>query len=62
MSDEDNFKIGDAVRRKAGRGPTMTVVDVEEEDSGQLVIYCTWYDEKNNEQRGQYPASALVPV
>ena len=28
MSDEDNFKIGDTVRRKAGRGPTMTVVDV----------------------------------
>ena len=46
--------------RKAGRGPTMTVVDVEEEDSGQLMIYCVWFDEKNNEQQGQYPARALV--
>jgi len=61
MSNEDNIKIGDTVRRRAG-GPTMTVVDVEEEDSGQLVIYCTWYDEKNNEQRGQYPARALLLV
>jgi len=62
MSDEDNIKIGDTVRRKAGRGPTMTVVDVEEEDSGQLMIYCVWFDEKNNENRVQYPASALVLV
>jgi uncharacterized protein YodC (DUF2158 family) len=59
MSDEDNIKIGDTVRRKAG-GPTMTVVDVEEEDSGQLLIYCVWFDEKKNEQHGQYPARALV--
>jgi uncharacterized protein YodC (DUF2158 family) len=59
MSDEHNIKIGDTVRRKAG-GPTMTVVDVEEEDSGQLVIYCVWFDEKNNEQQSQYPARALV--
>jgi uncharacterized protein YodC (DUF2158 family) len=59
MSNEDNIKIGDNVRRRAG-GPTMTVVDVEEEDSGQLVIYCVWLDEKNNEQQGQYPARALI--
>ncbi len=58
MSNEDNIKIGDTVRRKAS-GPTMTVVDVEEEDSGQLMIYCVWYDEKNIEQRGQYPARVL---
>ena len=61
MSNEDNIKIGDTVRRKAG-GPNMTVVDVEEEDSGQLIIYCTWYDEKNNEQQGQFPARALLHV
>jgi uncharacterized protein YodC (DUF2158 family) len=61
MSNEDNIKIGDTVRRKAG-GPTMTVVDVEEEDSGELMIYCVWFDEKNNEQQGQYPAPALVPL
>ncbi len=59
MSNEDNIKIGDTVRRKAG-GPTMTVVDVEEEDSGQLMIYCVWFDEKNNEQRVQYPARVLA--
>ncbi|HKD30675.1 MAG TPA: DUF2158 domain-containing protein [Xanthobacteraceae bacterium] len=59
MSNEDNIKIGDTVRRKAG-GPNMTVVDVEEDDSGQLTIYCAWRDEKNNEQRGQYPAGKLV--
>jgi len=27
-----------------------------------LMIYCVWYDEKNNEQQGQYPARALVPL
>jgi len=59
MSNEDNIKIGDTVRRKAG-GPNMTVVDVEEEDSGQLMIYCVWFDEKNNEQRVQYPARVLA--
>jgi uncharacterized protein YodC (DUF2158 family) len=61
MSTDDNIKIGDTVRRRAG-GPTMTVVDVEEEDSGQLMIYCVWFDEKNNENRVQYPARALVLV
>ena len=59
MPNDDNIKIGDTVRRRAG-GPTMNVVDVEEEDSGQLMIYCVWYDEKNNEQQGQYPAHVLV--
>ena len=61
MSNEDNIKIGDTVRRKAG-GPNMTVVDVEEDDSGQLTIYCVWFDEKNNENSGQYPARTLVLV
>jgi len=59
MSNEVNIKIGDTVRRKAG-GPNMTVVDVQEEDSGQFTIYCSWYDEKNNEQQGQFPAHKLV--
>jgi uncharacterized protein YodC (DUF2158 family) len=59
MSNEENIKIGDTVRRRAG-GPTMTVVDVEEEDSGQLTVYCVWFDEKNNENRVQFPARALV--
>jgi len=59
MSDGESIKIGDSVRRRAG-GPTMTVVDVEEEDSGQLMIHCVWFDEKNNENQGQYPAHALV--
>jgi uncharacterized protein YodC (DUF2158 family) len=59
MSNEENIKIGDTVRRRAG-GPTMTVVDVEEEDSGQLTVYCVWFDEKNNENRVQYPARALM--
>ena len=59
MANEVNIKIGDTVRRKAG-GPNMTVVDVEEDDSGQFTIYCVWRDEKNNEQRGEYPAGKLV--
>jgi uncharacterized protein YodC (DUF2158 family) len=58
MSNEDNMKIGDIVRRKAG-GPKMTVIDVDEEDSGELTICCIWFDEKNNEKRGQYPARTL---
>ena len=61
MSKEDNIKIGDTVRRRVG-GPNMTVVDVEEDDSGQLTIYCVWRDEKNIEQSDQYPAGKLVLV
>jgi hypothetical protein len=34
MSNEDSMKIGDIVRRKAD-GPKMTVVDVDEDDSGE---------------------------
>jgi len=58
MSNEVNMQIGDTVRRRAG-GPKMTVVDVEEEDSGELTVYCVWFDEKNNEKRAQYPARTL---
>jgi uncharacterized protein YodC (DUF2158 family) len=58
MSNEVNMQIGDSVRRKAG-GPKMTIVDVEEEDSGELTVYCVWFDEKNNEKKGQYPARML---
>jgi uncharacterized protein YodC (DUF2158 family) len=60
MSNEANIKIGDTVRRKAG-GPDMTVVDVEDDDAGQLTIHCVWF-EKNNEKTGQYPARTLVLV
>jgi uncharacterized protein YodC (DUF2158 family) len=59
MSNEENMKIGDKVRRKAG-GPDMTVVDVQESDSGEFTIHCVWYDEKNKEQQGQFPAKKLV--
>jgi uncharacterized protein YodC (DUF2158 family) len=59
VSDEDSMKIGDKVRRKGG-GPDMTVVDVEESDSGKLTIHCVWYDGKNKEQQGQFPADKLV--
>jgi uncharacterized protein YodC (DUF2158 family) len=58
MPNEENMKIGDKVRRKAG-GPDMTVVDVEELDSGEFTIHCVWY-EKNKEQQGQFPAAKLV--
>jgi uncharacterized protein YodC (DUF2158 family) len=61
MPNEDDIKIGDTVRRKAG-GPDMTVVDVDEDDSGQLTIFCVWLDEKNNEKNGQYPARMLVRI
>ncbi|HLK80214.1 MAG TPA: DUF2158 domain-containing protein [Xanthobacteraceae bacterium] len=60
MPDEDSIKIGDTVRRKGG-GPDMTVVDVEEDDSGQLTVHCVWF-EKNHEKTGQYPARTLVLV
>ena len=58
MSNEANIKIGDTVRRRAG-GPDMTVVDVEEDDTGELTIFCVWFDEKNNEMTAQYPARTL---
>jgi uncharacterized protein YodC (DUF2158 family) len=61
MPDEDVIKIGDTVRRKAG-GPDMTVVDVEEIDPGELTVSCVWFDEKNNEKSGQYPARILQLV
>ena len=60
MSNEDNIKIGDTVRRKAG-GPDMTVVNIEEDDTGQLTIFCVWF-EKSNEKTAQYPARTLVIV
>ena len=61
MPNEYNIRIGDTVRRKAG-GPDMTVVEVEEDDSGELTIFCVWFDEKNNEKTGQYPARILQLV
>ena len=58
MPNED-MNIGDTVRRKGG-GPDMTVVDIEEADSGELAIHCVWYDAQNNEQTAQFPARMLI--
>jgi uncharacterized protein YodC (DUF2158 family) len=58
MGKGENVKIGDKVRRKAA-GPDMTVVDIEESDSGEFTIHCVWY-EKDQEQQGQFPADKLV--
>ena len=58
MAKGENMQIGDKVRRKVG-GPDMTVVDVEESDSGEFTIHCVW-SEKDKEQQGQFPAEKLI--
>jgi uncharacterized protein YodC (DUF2158 family) len=54
------FKIGDTVRLKSG-GPLMTVTGVNQRPNVGEVVWCAWFDEKNNEKTGFYPATAVVP-
>jgi uncharacterized protein YodC (DUF2158 family) len=60
MAKGEDMKIGDKVRGKVG-GPDMTVVDIEESDSGVFTIHCVWY-EKDKEQQGEFQAEKLILI
>jgi uncharacterized protein YodC (DUF2158 family) len=55
-----SFKVGDVVQLKSG-GPLMTVVGFGADANGNQRVNCTWFDEKNIERNGAFPAEALQP-
>jgi uncharacterized protein YodC (DUF2158 family) len=55
------FKKGDIVRLKSG-GPKMTVEDVVEDMGGDLSVYCTWFDEQRQHQKGGFAPGSLEPI
>ena len=54
------MKPGDIVQLKSG-GPRMTVVEVKEW-SGEVRVWCTWFDAKNNTLSESFPLAALKPA
>jgi uncharacterized protein YodC (DUF2158 family) len=52
------FKIGDVVQLKSG-GPIMTVTGFGKDNNANERVNCTWFDDKDNEKNGAYPAEAL---
>ena len=55
----DQFKLGDTVQLKSG-GPVMTVTYVGSLNPGSKPsVSCSWFDEKNQQQHGRWPAEAL---
>jgi uncharacterized protein YodC (DUF2158 family) len=52
------FKVGDVVQLKSG-GPLMTVTGFGAGGDGKERVNCTWFDEKQNEKNGAYPAETL---
>ena len=60
VSKMNEIKPGDVVKLKSG-GPAMTVRDVGNDMSGQLMVYCTWFvDDKP--QQDAFPPHALKVV
>jgi len=59
MTEVAPFEIGDVVRLKSG-GPPMTVTQVGiRHMTGQMTVWCTWFDAKNTPQDGTFPPAAL---
>ena len=52
------FKVGDAVRLKAG-GAQMTVSKLFESPEGREMVQCTWFDKKPREHRAAFVADSL---
>src|SRR5215470_14631384 len=46
------FKVGDAVRLKAG-GAQMTVSKLFKSPEGREMVQCTWFDKKSRVHRGR---------
>lgn len=57
----DTFKEGDVVQLKSG-GPIMTVIKVANNASGELRVWCVWFDNKQVEQSSTFPPSSLDTV
>ena len=58
----DTFKVGDAVRLKAG-GPAMTIESIEcaTSDAGAVTYFskCVWYSSTGDELRATFAESML---
>lgn len=52
------FKIGDTVRLRSG-GPLMTVTSVGTDERKGQMIWTSWFDDKNNEKNGHFPAATV---
>jgi uncharacterized protein YodC (DUF2158 family) len=52
------FKVGDAVRLKAG-GAQMTVSKLFESPEEREMVQCTWFDKKPREHRAAFVADSL---
>lgn len=53
----NEIKPGDVVRLKSG-GPAMTVRELANDTSGQLMVFCTWFVD-NKPQHDAFPPHAL---
>ncbi len=52
------FKVGDAVRLKAG-GAQMTVSKLFKSPEGSEMVQCTWFDKKSREHRAEFVMDSL---
>ena len=52
------FKVGDAVRLKAG-GAQMTVSKLFKSPEGREMVQCTWFDKKPREHRAAFVVDSL---
>jgi uncharacterized protein YodC (DUF2158 family) len=52
------FKVGDAVRLKAG-GAQMTVSKLFKSPEGREMVQCTWFDKKSRVHRAEFVMDSL---
>jgi uncharacterized protein YodC (DUF2158 family) len=52
------FKVGDAVRLKAG-GAQMTVSKLFRSPEGREMVQCTWFDKKSRVHRAEFVMDSL---
>jgi len=52
------FKVGDAVRLKAG-GAQMTISKLFKSPEGREMVQCTWFDKKPREHRAAFVMDSL---
>ena len=52
------FKVGDAVRLKAG-GAQMTVSKLFKSPEGREMVQCTWFDKKSRMHRAEFVMDSL---
>jgi uncharacterized protein YodC (DUF2158 family) len=52
------FKVGDAVRLKAG-GAQMTISKLFKSSEGREMVQCTWLDKKSRKHRAVFAVDSL---